>query len=227
MTAKEKMKKLLALGTKRQRAPNAPDKRYFNLHHFRKGFWDSRFVSPYTKAAHNVNSPIFIVLQDWTSSDGMKAKNADKDEPSRVLGYSPANRTNINLIQLLNKTYDQELKDVFATNLFPFIKRGGRSASIIRKDQNDAFVEYCWPQIEIIQPKLVVCLGKIVFTTFARNLHHKSDRHNVGDFFLRKVNRKTIAIYYQAHTGRWGSNQRGGIKQLLRDWKQMKKNCPP
>jgi hypothetical protein len=45
--------------------------------------------------------------------------------------------------------------DIYSTNPFPFIKPGGMSSAIPRKDLGRAARELGWPQIEIIAPALL------------------------------------------------------------------------
>ena len=54
----------------------------------------------------------------------MRRKQAYRNEPSKILGYTPTRQTNYYLKALLGLTYHLNLDDVFATNLFPFIKAG-------------------------------------------------------------------------------------------------------
>jgi uracil-DNA glycosylase len=54
------------------------------------------------------------------------------------------------------------------------------SRPIPGRDLDRAFIEFCWPQIEVVQPKVVVCLGASVYGTFARNLLLPRSR-GVGD----------------------------------------------
>ena len=55
--------------------------------------------------------------------------------------------------------------DVYATNLFPFIKTGNMSGSIAKHDLIRAAREFALPQIRIVQPRLVICLGLETFNS--------------------------------------------------------------
>ena len=210
-----KLSQLKELGSQRQ---SKVYDGYSNLSDFHNGVYETDFVSPYTKTAHNVDSLIVLVLQDWASSDSLNAVNIDQDTVQ--LGYTPTWPTNTNLRLLLEETYNLRFQDVFITNLFPFIKKGNVSASIRQSDFNRAFEEFCWPQIKIVQPKLVVCLGSAVYYTFAKNLPSPKGSRNyaVGD----SLETAGITIYYQCHPGARGMKRRGRDK-VFDDWMSMKK----
>src|SRR6185437_4870802 len=59
------------------------------------------YVSPYTKGASNVDSPILVMLQDWGSTDAFADGFADE---TLRLGYTPKIPTNRNLAARL-RTY--------------------------------------------------------------------------------------------------------------------------
>ena len=61
-----KKSRLLALAKKRQQAKREG---YKNIGDYHSGRYECDFVSPYTKTASNVDSPLLIMLQDWASDD--------------------------------------------------------------------------------------------------------------------------------------------------------------
>jgi hypothetical protein len=94
------------------------------------GYDFREWVSPYTKGAHTLGG-IAVVLQDWSSSDTLRAPiDPSIQEHGRTLGL----RTNRILEALLLRLFGATLADVYATNAFPFIKQGGISKGIPRSD---------------------------------------------------------------------------------------------
>jgi restriction system protein len=79
------------------------------------------------------------------------------------VGHDPNRNTNKKLIRLLKEHFGVELEDTYATNLFPFIKAGNISTKIPLRDLRRAAEEFALPQIKIVRPKLVVCLGLDTF----------------------------------------------------------------
>jgi restriction system protein len=109
-------------------------------------------------------------------------------------------------------------------NLFPFIKPGGLSGSIREPDLVRAAREYALPQVEIVEPSLVVCLGKRTFNAIrvACTLPKASTMAAaVESSFSLGCSR----IWAQAHTGSLGQNNRnrGGVNRVEPDWASMKR----
>lgn len=209
----EKIEDLKKLGTLRK-SKTYPE--YANLAQFHDGVYETDWVSPYTKSACNVNSAIFLVLQDWASADFLSRPEIDSD--SVKFGHTTWRPTNRNLKSVLKSVYSLDLSDVFATNLFPYVKSGDMSKSIPQSDLNRAFDEFCWPQVRIVSPKLVVCLGSAVFNTFVRNLNPSQSVSPVGSSFAYQNH----VIYHQHHPAARGVS----LNQLTREWRTMKEAVP-
>ena len=77
---------------------------------------------------------------------------------TNLLGYTPSRGSNKNLIKLLKESLNLELKDTYATNLFPYIKMGKMSAKIKPTDMSKAAKEFTLPMIDIIKPKIAIAL---------------------------------------------------------------------
>src|SRR5438067_2373110 len=168
------------------------------------GAYECDFVSPYTKTAGNINAEIMVMLQDW-SSDGSLSKGFDED--SATLGYSRHVVTNQNLIRRLDETFGLTLPDIYATNLFPFIKLGLMNASIPRRDLIRAAHDFAIPQIRIVNPQLVICLGVNTFNALRRvcGASQWLSRASAieAPFALPGTDTR---IWCQAHTGLQGQN---------------------
>ena len=184
------------------------------------GIYECDFVSPYTKSAHNVDSDIMVILQDWSSDSAI---GGPLDQDAMKYGYTPSLPTNKNLIRFLNAHFGVGLKDVYATNLFPFIKPGDLSHAIPRGDLVRAALEFALPQVKIVCPNLVVCLGGATFNAVRRACSYKDwlkmDSAIESPFMVDRSR-----IWCQAHTGRLGQNNRnrGGVDRVSSDWKKMK-----
>jgi restriction system protein len=148
-----KEKELLKLAKLRQKTRYDG---YKSIAEYEDGYYECDYVSPYSKSANNINTDVFVVLQDWSSDENMHGICQETNK----LGYTPSVGTNIKLIALLKQYLNLELKDTYATNLFPFIKMGDMSANIPIKDMRKAAKEFTLPMIEIIKPKIVIALGR-------------------------------------------------------------------
>lgn len=227
----DKRAELLKLVEKRRRRDILPG--YGRLADYGNGAFDVNcdYVSPYSKGAHNYNADVMIMLQDWSSDDALQRSSGPSE-----LGRDPKLPTNKTLDRLLSDTLGLRLEDTYATNLFPFIKAGGLSARIPFADLVLAAKEFALPQIRIVAPRLVVCLGKNTFNAirvaaFQSGLTHKSDRcRTMGDAinaaFPIEVGGRKVAIWAQAHTGAWGQGTRnkGDPGRTSRDWMKMSRD---
>lgn len=194
---------------------------YAHIGDYHGGAYECEFVSPYTKSAGNVDSPIFVLLQDWSSDERL---SGPLDADAQRLGLTPALPTNRRLNELLLRHFDRQLADVYATNLFPFIKLGGLSATIPFGDLVRAAREYAIPQIEIVEPRLVVCLGKATFD--ASRVACGGRRASSMDEAINSPFRKCGSVVWaQAHTGSLGQNNRnrGGENRVEQDWQRMRR----
>lgn len=193
---------------------------YKPLADYHDGAYECDFVSPYTKSAGNVDATAMIVLQDWSSHDRL---SAELDAEAVALGHTPSLPTNRNLARLLDVHLGLTLAETYGTNLFPFIKSGGLSSSIRSRDLERAAREFAVPQIDIVAPRLVVCLGLKTFNALRKALGLEvapTINAAIGEPFSRGRAR----IWCQAHTGALGQNgrNRGGIDRVSQDWLAMK-----
>jgi uracil-DNA glycosylase len=211
-----KRSKLLALAhiRKTSRWPG-----YSCIGDYHHGAYECDHVSPYTKAASNVDSKIFVLLQDWSSD---LALSRPLDEGARSLGYTPTEPTNENLSHLLDRHLRVSMSQVFATNLFPFVKPGAMSDRIPRADLVRAAIEFAIPQVNIVEPSLVICLGLVTFNAVRKACGHRSV-DNITQARAAVFQVATARVWCQAHTGALGriNRNRGGIDRVNADWSAM------
>lgn len=213
----DKAAKLLELARARQssRWPG-----YIPLIEYQHGAYECDFVSPYTKSAGNLNAEVMIMLQDWSSHDRL---SGELDRNAAELGQTPKLPTNQNLSRLLKKHFDLDLAKTYGTNLFPFIKAGGLSAAIPARDLRRAALEFAIPQIEIIEPRLVVCLGLRTFNAL-REVLGVEQLKTIATAIESPISFGRSRIWCQAHTGALGQNNRnrGGVNRVFQDWEAMR-----
>jgi hypothetical protein len=212
-----KQSELLALAKRRQ---STKWDRYTGIGDYHDGRYECDFVSPYTKSAGNVDAEIMVMLQDWSSDEAMKEPF---DEECANLGYTPSLQTNKTLIRLLNKTFELTLRDIYATNLFPFIKPGKMSERIPQRDLIAAGREFALPQVRIVNPKLVICLGLVTFNALRRACDFNACRP-FSVAIENPFNVDSTRVWCQAHTGALGqkNRNRAGVSRAPDDWLRMK-----
>jgi restriction system protein len=207
----EKQRLLLALARKRQ---NEKLDGYYCIGDYHCGKYERDFVSPYTQSACNVDSEVFVMLQDWSCDDELRGPF----KPDRAdLGHDENWPTNRKLKELLRESLGLSLSDVYATNLFPFIKRGNASSRIKREHMVRAARDFALPQISIIRPKIVIALGVETFNALREALGLPRVRSakvaKENDFCF-----ESARVWYQVHTGsRWKQNNGSAG-----DWTKMK-----
>lgn len=166
-----------------------------------------------------------ILLQDWASDDALSGPYL---HVRVTVGHDPTRGTNKRLQKLLDEHFRVELEDVYATNVFPFVKVGEMNASIPHRDLVRAAREFALPQIEIIEPRAAVCLGKAAFDAVAVAAGRDRSKSlaeaiEVGSPF--EIG--STQVWCQAHTGQQGTNHRNrnGLDRVAKDWARMAAAC--
>lgn len=206
-----KQERLLALARRRQWAEPWPGS--FRVADFHNGAFECDYVSPWTKSAHNVDSDVMLVGQDWASAD--RLAGPFDPEVSR-LGHDKKIPTNRHLQRLLREHLQLEFANTYATNIFPFIKPGRLSAKILLNGLVAGARDYLLPQVEIVRPKLVVCLGLATFNA-AREAIGQPRITPLSSAIGQPVTFRQSAIHAVAHTGAFGMLNRGR-ENVERDW---------
>jgi restriction system protein len=190
---------------------------YGQIGDYHNGAYECDFVSPYTKSAGNIDAEIFVLLQDWSSDESLCGS---LDADCVRYGLTRTLPTNKRLVELLRSNFGVELADVYATNLFPFIKKGGMSSSIPMRDLIAAAKEFALPQIQIVRPKLVVCLGLNTFNAIRVARGH-APAQRMDEAIASPLTLDESRIWCQAHTGTRGQNNRGR-ERVTEDWRKMR-----
>ena len=214
----EKNKDLLLkeLGKKRQmdQLENFPEGYTQVGDHFPE-FDKFNLVSPFTKSARNLSSQIMVVAQDWSSSEGIKKIGAEEIR----LGYTPSLATNLNLHTLLKKHFGVPFKDLYATNLFVFIKPGTMSARIPARLFDYSALNYTSKEIEIVSPKLVICLGSTTYARLTKVMSGKAkDWKESLTSPTKYLNSYVIGV---PHTGGLGTANVGGLEKVDKIWSKV------
>lgn len=130
------------------------------------GQYDSDHIGPWSRWQGNLNAPLLLVGQDW----------GDIDYFMRQRGWEkPGNPTNRILVDLFSSigfsigppgnTQGQNI--VFFTNAILCLKEGGLQGKV-RSDWFQNCASYLRRQIQIVNPRIVVGLGKLAFDSILR-----------------------------------------------------------
>jgi uracil-DNA glycosylase len=215
-TDNSKRDALAALARKR-RSTRWPG--YGAIGEYHDGIYECDHVSPYSKAAGNTDARIMVLLQDWASHDALSGPV----HPERVrLGHDPERWTNRHLKDLLRRHLGVGFGEVYATNVFPFVKPGGMSAPIPMRDMVPAAAMFALPQVEIVRPQIALCLGIRTFNAVARAAGHRSvarlDDAIANPFTLGETDVRCLA-----HTSQQATNtrNRSDPDRVDRDWRRV------
>jgi len=187
-------------------------------------------ISPLQKSALNLDSDLMIILQDWNSFDpNPSAKKIKHDENlesikfERENGYFPTVRTNINLDKLLKDHFRLKRSDIYITNLFVFIKIGSKSGPIPPDDLKYSASEYTLEEIDIVKPKMILCLGAYAFNSLRSLI--SSEKFNWRDSLDYPIYYKNSVIYAVSHTTQQAINStnRGGVDRVNGMWNELAK----
>ena len=190
------------------------------------GIYECDYVSPFTRGANNVNAEIFVLLQDWSSHNDMIKPITDlaKQQEELLMGYTPNQRTNKKLKELLDRHFHITIADTYGTNLYPFVKPDDMSSFILQNDLEWAAEQFALPQIKIVAPKIVICLGIKTFNAL-RSVCGEKQVESVEEGINEHFPFNSASVWLQAHTGFHGQYNRnhGGVDKVNSDWEIMTK----
>lgn len=191
---------------------------YKKIGDFHAGAYDfNDHVVPYSKSAFNLNADIMILAQDWASEDFLaKPFNAEQ----AVWGHDPSLYTNVRLFYLLRRFFEVDFSEVYATDAFVFAKPGSMGAGIPSKDFKRSTLEYAIPQIEIINPKLVICVGGQPFNALrsANKLKYMKVDTPFTEQSFTMGSSLVVGVY---HVGGRGTSKLGGKTAQEEQWKRL------
>jgi uracil-DNA glycosylase len=160
----QKREALLELAKERQ---NDCINGYLCLEDIHGGYYECDHVSPFSKSAKNVDAELMILGKDWASSETLLDRPPDPKRKELGQGWDVP--TNKNLREYLRDCMGGlTFRETYASNVFPFIKHGKKNASIRDRDMLYAAKTYALPQIEIVRPRMVICLGPPAFYAVRR-----------------------------------------------------------
>jgi hypothetical protein len=157
---------LLELARRRQMDTlDGYSRKYF---HFRDFGCDCDHVVPWTISACNVDADLMLIAQDWASEDFLNGLTEVQRQMQRALGQFPDLPTNQKTQDLLAEHMSISFYETYATEAFAFVKRGKMDARIPFRDLVRSAAAYALPQIAIVRPKIVLCLGSASFNAVRR-----------------------------------------------------------
>lgn len=175
---------------------------------------------------------IMLVGQDWGSekfeTDSIKRiqeiQNNERDIDYDKHMKSTTNRNLYELFLCLGYDISKPSPHLFFTNYSLGYRSdsetGDMTKTLLRQDK-EAFDKL----VDIVQPKVIICLGKIVsemviggtINDFGKTLDH-------GVISSNHPTHNDIKVYCVGHCGSRGVSNRGGIENMKNDWLNIKKD---
>jgi len=191
-------------------------------------------VVPWTISACNVDADLMLIAQDWASEDFLNRLTDRQRQAQRELGQFPDLPTNRATKNLLAEHMSLSFFETYATNAFVFVKPGKMDARIPFRDLISSAAAYALPQIEIVRPKLVLCLGSASFNAVRRAIKgngsdplptiHRKWMPLVDAWKIDKPHHTEylgIPIFGVAHPGASGSRASGGPRMTIPRWQTL------
>ena len=215
----DKIRQINELAAKRKK--NVPTG-YKGIGNFFGGIFECDWVTPYSISSHNVDADVMIVLQDWCSEEYLLDLAEEKKRELSKLGHDTVLPTNKNLKRFLKEHFKSELRDVYLTNLFPFVKPGEMKADIPSQLLRNSAAEFTIQEIKIVQPMLVVCCGIKVFNALA-GAADKNKVKNLNEAATTSFYIDGSHVQAVCHPGALGlaNRNKGGIDRNKTDWQNL------
>lgn len=180
-------------------------------------YYHPDYISPVSKIAHNLNSEILIVLQDWASIDFLNKQEHTPEAINSGINFSLP--TNKRLPIFIEEYFNKKLDQTYIINLFPYIKFGDIRASIPSKDYLYALEKYIDPFIRNLKPKLIIAIGSITYNTFRK--YKRLDQINVKESIIYPCYIDKSVIFGVPHIGGSGTAKAGGLVAVKEHWHSL------
>ena len=179
---------------------------------------------------------IMLVGQDWGSekfeTDSVKRiqeiQNNERDIDYDIHMKSPTNRNLCELFLCLGDEYDisKPNQHLFFTNYCLGYRSGSETGNMTKTllmQDKKAFDTL----VDIVQPKVIICLGKIVsemvIGSTIKEFGKKLDKGVISSSYPDPKH-KDIKVYCVGHCGSRGVSNRGGLDNMKEDWRNIKKD---
>ena len=196
---------------------------------------------------NNLDADILLVGQDWGNFRDSKCEELVRSIKS-INEYSnnnfkypfkenPTDRNLCKLFAELGDTYiisESNNPKVFFTNLVLCYRHDSGISGGFRQRWARNCSEYFLRLVSIIQPKVIICLGRSVFDAVVRSFGEKPPKCDYNSTVSNgarnlSLNGTSYTVFPMAHCGVFGTNNRKdtktdltGMDQIKKDWHRIK-----
>lgn len=221
----EKDREYKALVDKRQKEKFFPDEGLFNPFEIENGKFDCNEIGAWSRWHNDLDAKIMLIGQDW----------GDRKYFVNNEGRDVDDNPTCKYLKLLFKEIGYDLgtarpdipfqKGLFFTNAILGIKtlEGGMSAPVFQKWVKHSTENFTLPLIEIIQPKVIVTLGKQAYRALRLGFSAELPDDKMGALVEQhfEISEHKTVVFPRYHCGGLGLANRNFDKQKL-DWQRIK-----
>lgn len=191
-----------------------------------KTSFDTNEIEPWAQWQNDLDAEILVIGQEFSDlATYIKCKG--KVERFDHKYEYPSNKNLQALLTIIRKDPGHPNKPnkgqkLFFTNCVMGLKGGKMSSNFKTKWINQSRENFLQPLIELIDPKIIICLGGMATKAVARIYGFKSEsmKNYVNISPIRKENKLIFPVY---HTGGLGIRNRS-IEQQIQDWEKIKRH---
>ena len=194
-----------------------------NVASYEAGAFDSAEIGPWTRWQADLDARVMVIGQDWGDRSAFvrqKGVDVDSSATNQVLRELLASVG----LELSPPQSGQppERRGVFLTNAILCLKAGGAQADVLNAWFDTCGVRFLKPQIELVNPPVVVCLGERAYRAVLRafGIRPRPFRQAVdaGDFERLPHGSVVVPVY---HCGRRILNTHRGLSAQFNDWRRV------
>ena len=196
---------------------------------------------------NHLNAKILLVGQDWGSMDTEKYEEArivenivqkKKTEPDKYLSYvegntNPTDRNLIKLFKTIGYDITEECADLFFTNLALCYREDSKISGGFKPIWASNCGEFFKELVDIIQPKVILCLGRGTYEGVMKALGGKAESGSYNEIIDEHTPSEAggYKVFPLAHCGSMGTANRNKDKDKYEDklhyqkedWKAIQK----
>ena len=188
------------------------------------GRWDCNAIGAWSQWQGNLDAELMVVGQDWGDTRWfIRAKGRATD----------TSKTNNTLLRLLSSIgFDVRVQSqtpdrgaLFFTNAILCLKSGGAQASVMPEWFQECGARFLRPTIEIVRPKVVVCLGERAYHAVLGAWPEQGTRP--GKFKDAVTSKPPVQlpggtmVFPVYHCGARTLNMSRNLDEQRRDWKRI------
>ncbi len=182
------------------------------------GVFDSSEIGPWTRWQGNLDASVMVIAQDWGDIATFQKQDGiewDNSETNKVLQK---------LLTIIGIHIDPPSRStgrgqLFFTNAILCLKKGGAQAAVDSHWFHNCGTRFLRPQIEIVKPTVVICLGQRSYETVLRayDLKPLAFRQAVNGH-RPIVLSNGVSVFAVYHCSRRILNTHRNMRQQQRDW---------